>query len=263
MSRLGIYASQISGHLTANPPVSGYKLWLDAADTTTISQSGGAVSQWTDKSANAYTFTQAAGSNKPTTGTRSQNGKNVLDFDGFDSLISTSANSTWTFLSNNTQWTAFFAFSTDNSGFQTILNTNEDQSQYIGFDIVLNSASAYSFQQDVNNGSTGNASVNNSTATNTLTTAFTYTTVLSDANNGTAANRSDIRIKQGSAIKNNTKTTATNNGTPTYPLTIGMPTNLANYGLDGGLGEILIYTSTLSSGDVLSTQQYLAAKWGV
>lgn len=259
----GLLGGQYVAPTPPTPPVSGYKLWLDAADTTKITQSLNAVSQWTDKSANAYTFTQSTGSAKPTTGTRTQNGWNVLDFDGFDSLISTAANSTWTFLSNNTQFTAFYAFSTDNSNFQTIHNTNELQSQYIGTDMVLNGNATYAFQHDVNNSSTGNASVLNVCAANSITTAFTYITVLSDANNATAANRSDIRIKQGSAIKNNTKTTATNNGTPSYPLTIGMPTNLANYGLDGGLGEILIYTSTLSAGDILSTQQYLASKWGV
>lgn len=245
------------------PPISGYKLWLDASDTTKITQSGGAVSQWTDKSANAYTFTQSTGSAKPTTGASTQNGLNVLGFDGFDSLITTAANSVWTFLHNATQYTAFFAFSTNSTGFQTIINTNEDQSQYIGANFTVNSASLYSVTHDVNNGSTGNASVNNSTATSSISTAFTYVSVLSDASNGTAANRSDIRIKQGSAIKNNTRTTAVNSGSPSYPLTIGMPTNLANYGLSGTLGEILIYTSTLSAGDVLSTQQYLAAKWGV
>ena len=56
---LGIMASAISGNLTPTSPVAGYKVWLDAADTATITQSGGAVSQWLDKSANAYTFTQA------------------------------------------------------------------------------------------------------------------------------------------------------------------------------------------------------------
>lgn len=259
----GLLGGQYVAPTPPTPPVSGYKLWLDAADTTKITQSLNAVSQWTDKSANAYTFTQSTGSAKPTTGVATQNGWNVLSLDGFDSLISTAANSTWTFLSNNTTFTAFFAFSTNNSGFQTIINTNEDQSQYIGMDFVVNSASAYSVSHDVNNGNTGNASVSNPTATNSINTAFTYVTLLSDASNATAANRSDIRIKQGSAIKNNTRTTAVNTGTPSYPLTIGMPTNLANYGLAGTLGEILIYTSTLSAGDVLSTQQYLASKWGV
>jgi hypothetical protein len=57
-------------------------LWLDAADTATITESSGAVSQWNDKSGNGRNFTQSTGAAQPTTGTRTQNGLNVLDFDG-------------------------------------------------------------------------------------------------------------------------------------------------------------------------------------
>lgn len=69
-------------------PVGGYAAHYDAADLSSITASGGAVSQWRDKSSNAYHATQATAANKPTTGTRTQNGLNVLDFDGdfLDSL---------------------------------------------------------------------------------------------------------------------------------------------------------------------------------
>jgi len=40
-------------------------LWLDASDVGTITQSGGAVSQWADKSGNAKHATQATGSRQP------------------------------------------------------------------------------------------------------------------------------------------------------------------------------------------------------
>jgi len=61
-------------------------LWLDAADTDTITESGGDVSQWDDKSGNDNHVTQDTGSKQPTTGTRTQNGLNVLDFDGNDEM---------------------------------------------------------------------------------------------------------------------------------------------------------------------------------
>lgn len=55
--------------------------WYDADDAGTIStESGGAVSQWDDKSGNGYHMTQGTGSSQPTTGIRSLNGLNVLDF---------------------------------------------------------------------------------------------------------------------------------------------------------------------------------------
>jgi len=65
----------------------GAALWLDASDTSTITESSGSVSQWNDKSGNSYNFPQGTGSAQPTTNATTQNGKNVLDFDGSDSLV--------------------------------------------------------------------------------------------------------------------------------------------------------------------------------
>ena len=58
-------------------------LWLDASDETTLSgPGGGAVSTWSDKSGNGYDLTQNTSANQPTSGTRTINGLNVIDFDG-------------------------------------------------------------------------------------------------------------------------------------------------------------------------------------
>ena len=89
MSILGIISS--SQYVVQGPPVSGYKLWLDASDTSSITASSGSVSQWNDKSGNASNFTQATGANQPTTGTRTINGKNVIDFDGTNDFLECSS----------------------------------------------------------------------------------------------------------------------------------------------------------------------------
>ena len=68
--------------------LSGLQLWLDASDTTTITESSGSVSQWDDKSGNENHVSQGTAVNQPTTGTRTINGLNVLDFDG-DMLFTT------------------------------------------------------------------------------------------------------------------------------------------------------------------------------
>ena len=49
-------------------------LWFDASDPTTIVQSGGTVSQWNDKSSNAYSVIQGTASNRPTYATNILNG---------------------------------------------------------------------------------------------------------------------------------------------------------------------------------------------
>ncbi|MDC1167903.1 hypothetical protein OAT36_03215, partial [Flavobacteriaceae bacterium] len=61
-------------------------LWLDANDPSSITNdsNNGLVSQWNDKSGNNNHLTQGTDANQPTTGTRTQNGLNVLDFDGGD-----------------------------------------------------------------------------------------------------------------------------------------------------------------------------------
>ena len=69
--------------------ISGLALWLDAADSSTIT-TGTGVSQWRDKSASGSVWAQGTGNNQPATGTQTLNGRNVLVFDGTnDSLTST------------------------------------------------------------------------------------------------------------------------------------------------------------------------------
>ena len=67
--------------------ISGLKLWLDASDASTITQSGGSVSQWNDKSGNANHATQATGANQPLTGTDTVNGKNAITFNGTSAFM--------------------------------------------------------------------------------------------------------------------------------------------------------------------------------
>lgn len=69
----------------------GLAAWYDASNAASITSSGGAVSQWNDLSGNGWHLTQGTGSNQPTTGTRTVNGLNTLDFDGGDFLSSSAS----------------------------------------------------------------------------------------------------------------------------------------------------------------------------
>ena len=55
-------------------------LWLDAADSNTITLNGSTVSQWNDKSGNARHVSQAAAARQPTYTANGLNGKPVLTF---------------------------------------------------------------------------------------------------------------------------------------------------------------------------------------
>lgn len=61
--------------------------WWDASDTTTITHSSNAVSQFDDKSGNGFHLTQSTAGNKPTTNTRTINALNTIDFDGTDDKL--------------------------------------------------------------------------------------------------------------------------------------------------------------------------------
>jgi hypothetical protein len=258
---LGIMASGISGHLAPLTPVSGYKVWLDASDTATITQSGGAVSQWLDKSANAYTFTMATAAYKPSTGVDTQNGKNVLTYATNDTLLSTAAASTWSFLHNGLA-TIFVAFKQNTAAIDAfILADYAGTTANIGFAVYQENSGKLT--HIVLRGSSGTYAVANKMDANTLGTSYTYFGILSDPSNATATNRSDIRLKQAAGIKANSQTGSVSGSSPAQSLRIGDYDTGGNEGLNGTVGEILIYDSILSAGNILLNQQYLANKWGV
>lgn len=71
-----------------NPSMLGPALWLDAADASTITESGGAVSEWRDKSGNARHVIQATSSLKPQYSASQIGGLPALSFGGYDFLRS-------------------------------------------------------------------------------------------------------------------------------------------------------------------------------
>ena len=68
------------------PVLPGLTRWYKADDAGTITSSATLVSQWNDKAGGDENLTQATSGNRPRTGTRTMNGRNVLDFDGGDWL---------------------------------------------------------------------------------------------------------------------------------------------------------------------------------
>jgi hypothetical protein len=79
-------------------------LWLDASDANTITESGGDVSGWGDKSGNTRDMIQGTALGQPTTDSVTINGLNAIYFDGQVERMNTSAGATWL---NNTVFTIF------------------------------------------------------------------------------------------------------------------------------------------------------------
>lgn len=66
--------------------------WYDASDDTTIVSSGGAISQWNDKSGNSLHLAQASSSKQPTLEASVINGSSAVNFDGSNDELVTSIN---------------------------------------------------------------------------------------------------------------------------------------------------------------------------
>jgi len=79
---------KILDHADFDPStLSSLKLWLDANDSSTITQSSGSVSQWADKSGGQYQLTQDISSKRPVLGSSAINGLDTLVFDGTDDSL--------------------------------------------------------------------------------------------------------------------------------------------------------------------------------
>jgi hypothetical protein len=83
----------LTGYYNSSIPLSipGCALWLDAADTSSITLSGSSVTQWRDKSTIGNHFTQTNTTNSPTIGT-SANGLSTMYFDTTNKQLTSSQN---------------------------------------------------------------------------------------------------------------------------------------------------------------------------
>ena len=238
--------------------ISGCKLWLDAADTSTISLSGSAVTQWDDKSGNAYNFAQGTSGLRPLSGTRTQNGLNVIDFDGIDDcLATTAAKSAFNFI-NNTTATLFIVNKFDSTaGLNYLIGANVGSNGEIGIVYYSNTTNLVFWD---GNGS-GTLVYDISSAVNTTAR---LDSIKSDPANATAANRIKYALNTGSFAGSNTQTGTASGSDSTQNLAIGdsSPSG-SSIPLNGFIGEVLIYNSILSGTDITNVQTYLLGKWGI
>lgn len=250
----------ISSSFRKAEPVAGYKVWLDASDTATITESGNAVSSWTDKSANAYVFQQTTATSKPSTNTRTINSLNVIDFDGVnDELVSTAASSTWNFLHNATGGTIFLACIVDSvpDGACTLVTTSGAGSTDPGIYTFVSTTPKHIIYVGSSSGWV---------VRNTTTTSMSFGTAVvlgyqTDPSNATTEDRAKLYRNNNTNIASNIDggaTYTTNNANLT--LRFGGP---GFNPLDGAFGEILIYDSQLSSADIDENMTYLKGKWGI
>ncbi len=210
--------------------------WYDAADTSSIVQSGGSVSQWNDKSSNSRHATQGTGANQPVTGTRTINGRNVLDFDGSnDSLICPAATA-------NYGATTFIAVHLSDVTTSNLAIYNSDGAGGASTRFFFNSQ-----EFAIGNGARARASLTSGSAiinvgrVNQTGSATQRIIWNNEAELSNAVSRlgvgSNFRLGSGGA------------GSGSF--------------YNGTLAEIMIYHRELSNAEVNQIANYLATKWGI
>lgn len=273
---LGTVASAVD--LWTPAKLTNLKAWYDASDTSTITASSNAVSQWNDKSANGYNISQATGAHQPTSGVDTLNGKNVITFDGNDGLFNTTK-SNWTFLHDGTKVLIGIVMKPGNIAnpdtFYTFMATNTsggsngffgrwDDRAFVPFhDLII--------IQTGNAGTGGTPVYNIGTNGQMPANAWDYATFMMDAQNATTTARSEIKTDV-STTANLNDAYATTSDLPQRHFCIGSwgttdtgTTPTADYGWTGGIAEVVIATGTTdvttANRDLLAT--YLKDKWGV
>jgi len=225
---------------------SGLSLWLDAADITTVTQSGGTVSQWKDKSGGGN---NATAYNSPTYSTPNINVTNGSYFSGSlniaaGKLVTTAfcvAITPATYIQNNRLLSA-----NDSVG-------NDYGSPY-GFDYSSTGTGGFISYRDAGNFITTKPANNTNVLT---TTVYNSNGVFTISLYGNYPNGSS------SYYATNTNS-ATTNALTQY--IIGTNLNGTTNGFqywNGYINEIIIFNRTLSQSEYQQIEGYLAWKWGL
>ena len=215
--------------------ISSLAMWLDANDSASLTLVSSAVSEWKDKAASKI-FAQTTANNRPTLTTI--NGKTALVFDGSNDTLSCVDPFTSYPLS------MFFV--------QRIVATSN-----FGMTYTIGSSNDFNLRQ---NGTSGTLQIQMTTtaagyASTTLST--TAAQLISIVYESTAAN--SVCYLDGTAL---TPTTGSFSQ-PTLSGTHWIGSRAGGFFLNGYIGEIIVYSKTVSATERASITKYLGKKWGI
>lgn len=245
--------------------ISNLALWVDADDASTLYQSSGGslaaadgdvVGEWLDKSGNGRHMTQATAGNKPILKKNQLNGKQMVRGDGVDDRLQQLAvapnyivNSTCTIFAVIKQ------VSTKAAAQQRPMGNTNGGVGTNGFNLITSAntgAPNYWVVRDSSGSSAGDISM---TGTFTLGQAYVYTFRLNASGAQSFIN----------GFQNVATTAITTLGTPTQPFTLfqdGTPT-ATNFAANSDIGEVIVYSKSLTDQERISIENYLRRKWGI
>jgi hypothetical protein len=213
--------------------ISALSLWLDAADTATLTLSGTNVSQWNDKSGNGRNATAT------TPPTYNAGTKSVV-FNGTTQFMSLPNGTLGT---GSTTYSCFFVASTNapNSPQWVLVQGTTEVSQFLGFFFWATQALFHSWWIN-------EYAFNNVTSASTnIIAGFTY--------NGTT------RLTFANGISSAPNTPGLAKNTTANDALIGK--RAAGEFLNGTISEIIFYTQEITTAQRQQVEGYLAWKWGL
>lgn len=232
-------------------------LWLDASDAATITSSGGAVSAWANKGSAGGSFDQATAAAKPTTGATTQNGHNVITFDGTDDLLTLDLGSD---SFSATSWYLWVVAKADAGGFYPrVLAGHVAATGTWDFE---SSNAIFAFLDAASTGASASRVGGYSAGTAGATTA---------AHMGVSAYRVIGSRRHSGSIYSHLAGTLTAGTVASAPASLrylrigGFNTTLGlEAGWKGGVAEMVMTADgNPSAGDVTAMSDYLTAKWAV
>lgn len=233
-----------SGYVAPFSPtnITNLYLWLDASDATTFTYSSGTVvSQWNDKSGNAYHATQSTVANQPSRVTSPSTG---VDFDGSNDVLSTTASF------NGSAFTTFIVARDYNAG-ATIIGTGSG-----GTDLYWPYTQATTLYWQIGTAYGLNSSITYPTGLSSLEVRY-------DGGGSTNADKMKGRF-------NGSEITLTFTGTmPTTISRSGQTTSIGAYNttpilaFSGIVSEIISYSKVLSGTELTQVRDYLSTKWSI
>lgn len=229
--------------------ISNLALWLDAADSTTITTDANTkVSEWRDKSTAAKHCSQGTANNRPAYVTAAQNGRNAVQFttSTSQSLVQTSGTVGISGAAERTLFTVQQENAPGVNTFPAIFHWGADSN---------GQTHAHNVFRPVSGSSVVGADIYAS-GRNALLVAGAYSCVTSqlDSSSAVVAWRNQVAMTQSG-----TAGLAANTSDTVY--TVGRWRVSTVY--PGNICEIILYSRRLSSTEIASVEKYLSKKWSL
>ena len=232
------------------------QIWYDGADSTQFQpsnpSSGSAITQWTDKSATAHNAAPTGGpSTRPLFATNVQNGKSAVYFDQIEDGLEAPISQLASLTASSVIWAGkTFNTSSNQQVLQAVNKSGGSYTSTNGLQLYISGSSNFVV------GFASASAVSNVP----VDTGWHIHTLLFDGTQIGNTNRLKYRVdgveRQLTYVGNvSSSTGATDNA-----MLFGTDASLNNDFL-GYMGEVLVYTKTLTGSQLTNTESYLFNKW--